>query len=65
MLEKSLENRLRLQVDREGYTLRKNPERVAYQMGNYTVADSSTGFAVSGGFYDLEEVEEWLAELVA
>ena len=65
MLQKSHENRLRLMADAQGYILRKNPIRLAYELGNYAVVDRGNGIPVNGGFYDLGQVEEWLSEEAA
>lgn len=69
--EKVRENRLRRKLDRMGYRLMRSrardPDDITY--GGYQITDIEVGGVVAGygnagrGFaFDLEEVEEWIAD---
>jgi hypothetical protein len=67
--EKTREDRLRRQLDRRGYLLRKSRSPVqALDHGLYVIVDAKLNVPVTYGFFgtpyglDLDEVETWIAD---
>lgn len=61
--QKSLENRIRQQLQRYGYLLRKSRGPISPDnLGEYMVIKTDTNAVVLGNRYDatLEDIQEWM-----